>query len=196
LKKIMNKILIIFILLIILFEFPFSNSTISYAADGEELGLNTKVLDALVSLSSGIISIVVWVPKFIATALISVVNSAVGIVAKIEGTNGRVNNNITPYKIFFNKYKLLDVNVFNLEGLQNDKFVYSFRTTIATWYYILRLLATAILLVILIYVGIRMAIASVADEKAKYKKMLFDWAVRISSYICYALYSNFYYSVQ
>ena len=101
----MNKILIIFILLIILFEFPFSNSTISYAADGEELGLNTKVLDALVSLSSGIISIVVWVPKFIATALISVVNSAVGIVAKIEGTNGRVNNNITPYKIFFNKYK-------------------------------------------------------------------------------------------
>ena len=30
-----------------------------------------------------------------------------------------------------------------------------------------------------LYVGIRMAISSVAEEKAKYKKMLVDWVVSL-----------------
>jgi hypothetical protein len=39
----------------------------------------------------------------------------------------------------------------------------------------MRTLATAILLVVLIYIGIRMLLSSVAEDRAKYKKMLFDW---------------------
>ena len=45
------------------------------------------------------------------------------------------------------------------------------------WYYSLRNLAAVILLGILIYVGIRMAISTVASDEAKYKKMFKDWVV-------------------
>ena len=48
------------------------------------------------------------------------------------------------------------------------------------WYYVLRFIATAILLAILVYIGIRMAISTVAEEKAKYKKMIVDWVTSIA----------------
>ncbi len=93
---------------------------------------------------------------------------------------------ITPYKVFFTEYEILKINIFEN---RTGSFLTPFRKTVATWYYMMRIVATAILLVILIYVGIRMALASVADDKAKYKKMLFDWVMRTSFNICYALHS-------
>ena len=50
---------------------------------------------------------------------------------------------------------------------------------ISKYYYIIRNLSIAILLGILLYVGIRMAISTVASEEAKYKKMLKDWAISL-----------------
>ena len=47
----------------------------------------------------------------------------------------------------------------------------------ATFFVVLRNIALVINLLILIYSAIRMAISSVADEKAKYKKMCIDWLV-------------------
>ncbi len=51
----------------------------------------------------------------------------------------------------------------------------SIKTYVAKWFIILRLLAVALSLVILIYVGIRMALSTLAEDKAKYKKMLMAW---------------------
>lgn len=82
---------------------------------------------------------------------------------------------MTPFDIFFNSYKILDVNFFKLDGLDEGTFVYKFRNSVAFWFYTMRFIASAILLCMLIYVGIRMAISTVADDKAKYKKMLVDW---------------------
>jgi len=46
---------------------------------------------------------------------------------------------------------------------------------IVIWYSAMRNLAIGITLLVLVYVGIRMAISTVADEKAKYQKMLIAW---------------------
>lgn len=54
------------------------------------------------------------------------------------------------------------------------------RTYIAGWYKTLRNLALVALLSILVYIGIRIILSSVASDKAKYKQMLMDWAVAIS----------------
>lgn len=54
------------------------------------------------------------------------------------------------------------------------------RTYIAGWYRTLRNLALVALLSILVYIGIRIILSSVASDKAKYKQMLMDWAVAIS----------------
>ena len=53
------------------------------------------------------------------------------------------------------------------------------KSTVAKWYYTLRNLAVVSLMIVLLYIGIRILIASVASEKAKYKQMIKDWIVAI-----------------
>ena len=52
--------------------------------------------------------------------------------------------------------------------------------TIAKWYVTLRNIALVMSMTILVYVGIRMMLTSIASEKAKYKTMLFDWVVGVA----------------
>lgn len=54
---------------------------------------------------------------------------------------------------------------------------YQLKDIIAKWYYIIRNIAIIGLMLVLVYVGIRMLLTSIASEKAKYKQMLFDWVV-------------------
>lgn len=51
--------------------------------------------------------------------------------------------------------------------------------TIASWYLTFRNIALVALLSILVYVGIRITLSSVASDKAKYKQMLLDWLVAL-----------------
>ena len=51
------------------------------------------------------------------------------------------------------------------------------RGTVAKWYYILRNIALMLMVLVLIYLGIRIIISTVSNEKAKYKNMLNDWVV-------------------
>ena len=50
---------------------------------------------------------------------------------------------------------------------------------VSKWYVTLKNLAILILLIILIYVGIRIVIGSTAGQKAKYKERLIDWLVAL-----------------
>lgn len=88
---------------------------------------------------------------------------------------------LTIDKIIFNKVPLLDVNVFSDTAggykLKEDSSLQIIRDSVATWYYIIRNITIALMLLILIYVGIRMAITTVASEKAEYKRMLVNWFV-------------------
>lgn len=74
----------------------------------------------------------------------------------------------------------LDVNFFSFDASKLTDTAIDLHSAVAKWYYIMRLISATILLVILIYVGIRMAISSVAEERAKYKKMLTDWATSLA----------------
>lgn len=49
--------------------------------------------------------------------------------------------------------------------------------TISRWYYALRTIAIVVMLIILVYIGIRIMTSSIASEKSKYKNMLTDWVV-------------------
>ena len=85
-----------------------------------------------------------------------------------------INDTFTIEKVVFNQIKLLDINYFNISD--STGIVKNLRNSVAKYYYILRLVAMALSLVILIYIGIRMALSTIADDKAKYKKMLMGWA--------------------
>lgn len=87
---------------------------------------------------------------------------------------------ITVEKLLNNQVPMLDVNFFSLETvggqqLEEDSIMYIIRENIAIWYYIIRTITIAGLLVTLIYLGIRMALATIGEQKAKYKEMLVAW---------------------
>ncbi len=53
------------------------------------------------------------------------------------------------------------------------------RAEIARWYLIIRNLSATALFCVLIYIGIRILISSISEERAKYKSMMTNWVVAI-----------------
>ena len=113
---------------------------------------------------------------------------------------------IGPEEIFQGKILLFDPNIFNPKELKSREEVDSdgeqittyyyekdgeeiptstnnaaqeLKSIISKWYYIIRNIAIVGLMLVLLYVGIRMLISSIAAEKAKYKQMMSDWVVAL-----------------
>lgn len=91
----------------------------------------------------------------------------------------------SPEEIFSNKIPMLDINYLKpsvksedtgeIDEKRNTAFV--LRPVIASWYVAIRTVALVGLLSVLLYLGIRMLMTSLAADRAKYKKMLMDWVV-------------------
>ena len=101
----------------------------------------------------------------------------------MEAVTG-IESSLTVEKLLFNKVPVLDVNFFDFShagGVEiqggEDNILYVIRKNIAVWYYVIRNLSIVLLLVTLIYLGIRAALSTIADEKAKYKDLLKSWFV-------------------
>lgn len=96
---------------------------------------------------------------------------------------------ISPEEIFQNKIGLLDVNFFNpnsydaIETINNDttneqkSTAAELQSVISSWYLTLRNFAIVVLLIVLLYTGIRIVTSSAAQDRAKYKEKLFSWIV-------------------
>lgn len=87
---------------------------------------------------------------------------------------------VTIEDIVYNKIPILDINIFNLETaageqIEQGSIIYTLRGNLATWYYTIRTIAIMVMLVILIYVGIKMAFSTIATEKAEYKRLFKNW---------------------
>ncbi len=129
-------------------------------------GTVSSFLDGVAGIASGILRIPLLLIAIGIHALIT------GI-ATLGGTNASIGF-LTPDDMFFNELKITDINFFDFS---QPGTINTIRENVAQWYYVMRIFAMVILLAILIYVGIRMAISTVASDKAQYKKMLIDWAV-------------------
>ncbi len=85
----------------------------------------------------------------------------------------------TPEAIFSNQVPALDVNFIkpSVQGDDDRNVAKQLRPIIASWYVALRSIAIVGLLSVLVYLGIRMLLTSIAADRAKYKQMLVDWVV-------------------
>ena len=189
-KRILKKILVCILIMFVLNNFFISNLDLnintSYAAEGAF----DKAVKTLESLFGAVVGLLTYPIRLVAMGIFLAVDKLMSAVAYIEGgSSGSSNSGIasatlTPFDVLFNTDEnehipLLNVNFFN-RGNDTESIMYKFRTAIAVWYYALRTIASAILLVVLIYVGIRMAMSTVsAEQKASYKKMLVDWTVSL-----------------
>ena len=116
------------------------------------------------------------------------------------------NDYITIESIVFNHVPLFNINVFDYEVDENrdslgrdltidkygneipeedrkqsdiseDSLINILKQTVSKWYYVFRLISLMAMLVLLIYIGLKLAIASATQEKALYKRVLTDWVV-------------------
>ena len=150
------------------------NTTNTTSAQRKEIRATEKYESLFGQVMDGIAGLLTWPLRMLILAFGYAVRLVIGGIASIAG--GKFDLNISPYDILFDKLEITDVNFFNFDNSLSDG-VLTIRKNIAIWYYALRNLAIGILLAILIYVGIRMAISTVASEEAKYKVMLKDWVV-------------------
>ncbi len=182
-----KKIIFTLILTVTIFNFVIGSNP-SFA---EERTLNAKqieVVNSVTNLAGGIVSILLWKERALIAAIALGLDNVTAHLVKDFGINKDVSatdkkyyeETITPYAIFFNKYNLLDINFFDINGAntgEESSSIKTIREEVAKWYFILRNLSAACMLAILIYVGIRMATSTLVEDKAKYKKMLMDWVV-------------------
>ena len=149
-----------------------NSSSVNAEADGSGSGLT------LGTIVDGIAGILIYIPKLVLMIIGALLLRIIGFA--INGIDGLVNG-IPLDQILFNKIELLKVNFFSSVDPNdaNAQIIESIRENIAVWYVAIRNLAAVILAVMVLYVGIRMAISSVAEEKAKYKRMLTDWVVSL-----------------
>lgn len=96
---------------------------------------------------------------------------------------------LTPETIIKGRFIIFDADIFK-KITDNDRY-YDFekesvltgkqtlREIVAGWYYALRNFAIVALLSVLVYVGIRMILSTVAQDKAKYKSIFKDWLVAL-----------------
>ena len=100
---------------------------------------------------------------------------------------------ISPQEIFTNQIAMLDVNFVNphdstdfqiptatdADGNRQNTIAQDLRDVISSWYTSLRNVTLVGLMIVLLYVGIRILLSSVASDKAKYKQMLRDWVIAL-----------------
>lgn len=77
--------------------------------------------------------------------------------------------------LVLNKIQLFDINIFNRST--NSEINNLFKEQITKWFVTMRNFGIIFSLLVLVYIAMRMIISTIAEEKAKYKRMLFDWFV-------------------
>lgn len=179
-KKVFKKLgitLIIIITALMMLKSTFS-PYIAFAdtAAEEEASKLEAMGGALGDVADFLLGLALYIPKAMVMALASLLRFLVWGITAIGG-DGAGEGVGSVDAIIFGEAGITSIDFFNTSG--NDT-INLIRDNVAVWYYVLRNLSIVILLGILLYVGIRMAISTVASDQAKYKKMFTDWAVSLA----------------
>lgn len=140
-----------------------------------EAGRKTKQLRETFSLGSalaGALGAVIVAPVMIVSIIITIATRG----NQAFTQNGKIVNWYTIEDTVFNKIQLFDADYFTSEANDSD-FNKAIKNSVAIFYYITKTIAVLFGLIMLIYLGIRMAVSTIASNIAKYKDMLKDWLV-------------------
>ena len=98
-------------------------------------------------------------------------------------TGGTPTAEISPFDIFFNRFTLLDANIFSTtdrdgNALDPDSVVYKIRTNAAVWYYAIRTLSIGVISIMLLWNLLRsISKNTTAEQKSIAKSSLTDWVL-------------------
>ncbi len=161
----------------------------------------SKILDALAEIANYLLGIMTLGVRGVVVGWIEIMEIVLTAILGVEidwgsffsdalaGMDSYSQQIVNVETILFNRVPILDANLFK-EG-QNDtrnsekvkqetitegnEVVKIIKESVAKWYYIMRLIVIAFMLLLLIFIGVKMAISTISSEKAIYKQMLVDW---------------------
>ena len=173
-KRILKISLITITLMVCLACFRFSYASVSSA------------IDSIVStLVEGLVGILLLGLQQLAVLLFTAIDLLTIVITGVT-TNGKGlldGVGVSLGDIVFNRCAITSANFFPEVwvggSFKHGAAMAGLVENISKYYVIVRNLSIAILLGVLLYVGIRMAISTVASDEAKYKKMLYDWAISL-----------------
>ena len=158
----------------------------------KETGLPSLVGKTEQKESQGMVSLIV---KFIIKAIVIPIPFAIQFIMILVGTpenESYVKGNTSPIsdiqkwfenaqinwftiqKAVFGKVPLFNVDFFDV-NTSGSSVNSNFKTAIASWFNTIYTIAQVLSLFVLIYIGIRMAMATNPEDKVNYKKMLKNW---------------------
>ena len=189
-KKVFKNIVIIIAVIMILLSSCIPNTVLAESEtpdynglpEGGEFGAITFtdwIVNSLKDIFDWFIGIITYIIKAVFLGWAGILEKAVTGIVGI-GTATDIEGSLTVEKIVTNKVPILDVNFFSFyeaggRELNSNSIIYMIRSSIAQFYYIIRNVTIAGMLITLIYIGIRIALSSIAESRAKYKSMLIGW---------------------
>ena len=179
----MKKTIVSILLIIIMFNLIYP--IISYADDDSASEEYNNLIngDTREIISGGVTKVEKIVPAptlggVVASVLTDIANvisftiySAISSLVKSSPTE---EYSFSVYDAVFNNIDVFDANYLTDSNNTNNIHL-KIKEQVEIWYNATRKIAIALSLCVLIYVGIRMAISTLADDRAKYKKMLIGW---------------------
>ena len=168
--------IIIIITALMMLKSTFSPYEVLAETAAEKEANDLAAMDVVGDVADFLVGLALYIPKAMAMAMASLLRLLVWGITAIGGA-GAGEGVGSVDAIIFNKAGITSIDFFNTSG---NETINEIRENIAIWYYILRNLSIVILLGILLYVGIRMAISTVASDQAKYKQMFTNWVVSLA----------------
>lgn len=159
----------------------------------------TKVTTTAMSYGASIVGVITGILARIVNVIVLQLDLIMGLLTyttEVHEEDPKLYFWPTIERIVFNRVALFDVNYFDTYDDGKGEYVVGdiqikangsnaeIKKSITGVYYVCRFIALAIGLLVLIYIGIRMAISTVASEQAKYKKMLVSWVESIVLLFC------------
>lgn len=164
----------------------------------DALGAILDYLLGIMSLFAGRIVFIGWT-ELMERMLTWILEGAAGVEINVDevSSTGLVETDdyITVEAIVFNHVPLFNINVFNFDvsdkynslgeelepgeksDIAPDSLITILKEVVAGWYYSFRLISIMVMLILLLYIGVKLAISSATKEKALYKQVLRDWLV-------------------
>ena len=139
-------------------------------------GVVAAIGNGIGAFLNGIVGVFFYFVKLLPLAAARILMSIMGLA--INGSDSVISG-LSLDQILFNEVPILGINFFETATGANAATINLIREQVSIWYVAIRNIAAVILAVMALYIGIRMAISSVAEEKARYKRMLTDWVVSI-----------------
>lgn len=177
-KKIAISIIIIVSMMFIMSLINEVHAGVYLPQEMEQLVKNEGTIGAFFD---GLVGIALYIPKAFFFGIAQLLRAIIAGITAIGGgdavwtIDGIIFTGST--KAGFNGADIVSINFFDSSA---NTTVNALRINIATWYYALRNLSIVVLLGILLYVGIRMVLSTLADDKVKYKNMFKDWVISLA----------------